>query len=302
MARILLTGGTGFIGRHLRRSLGPRSVLLLGRDMPLLEENEGWARVDLSQPFSPEVLDDGETLCHMAYSMSEHAKNLVYNRNLIEAVNSCPNIEKVVLVSSLSVYSGTLLPVVDEESPCNPVGEYGETKLACERIWREGLREDCALIVLRPGAVVGPGGEGLVTLVRDALYRPAIGSVKRGILYEHSVHYVAVDNVAAVLCFCLYDPRATLHDTYIISDDHYPENRSYAAVQDLVREISGRSPLPRLPAPRLAVKVLGKVIGMNLGLKRIFSSNRIHEAGFEDVVPLREEIRRVVESLEGQVA
>lgn len=237
----------------------------------------------------------------MAYSMSDHAKNLIYNQNLIEAVNSCSNIEKVVLVSSLSVYNGTLLPVVDEESPCNSIGEYAETKLACERMWREDLRGGCTLIVVRPGAVVGPGGEGLVTLVRDALHRPTIGVVKRSILYKHSVHYVAVSNVAAALGFCLYDPRATLHGTYIVSDDHYPENRSYATIQDLVREISGRSPLPRLPVPRPAIKALGKAVGINLGLRRVFSSNRIHEVGFEDAVPLREEIRRIVKSLEGEL-
>lgn len=299
MAYVLLTGGTGFIGRYLRQVLRQQPVLLLGRDRPSLRENERWARVDLSRPVASEELADGEVLCHMAYSMSDHRKNLVYNRHLIEAINSCPNIEKVVLVSSLSVYSGTLLPIVDEESPCNPVGEYAETKLACETMWREGLREDCTLIVVRPGAVVGPGGEGLRTLVRDALHRPAIGALKRSILYDHSVHYVAVSNVAAALCFCLCDPRAASHDTYIVSDDHYPENRSYAAVQDLVRSLSGCPPLPRLPVPRCAVKGLGKMVGINLGLKRVFSSARIHEVGFEDVVPLQEEIRRVVESLEG---
>jgi nucleoside-diphosphate-sugar epimerase len=136
-----------------------------------------------------------------------------------------------VLLSSISVYGeGTAPTVVDEDSLCNPVGEYPETKLACEALWREGLRRDCFLTILHPSEIVGPGGRGLLPFIRDALERPLMGVVKRGVLYHRRLHYVAVSNVAAAVLFCMERPPTTRREIYIVSDDHRPENESYAAM------------------------------------------------------------------------
>jgi nucleoside-diphosphate-sugar epimerase len=298
---ILLTGATGFIGGYLRRALEPDPVILLGRKKPPLLPNERWSHVDLAEPVAPEELEGGEVLCHLAHSMGSGRENITYHRHLLDAANTCPNIKRVVLVSSMSVYSGNAEAVVDEETPCDPVGEYPKTKLACEKLWQEGLREDCALTVLRPSEVIGPDGVGLRTLIRHALHRPVVGAIKRSVLCYHSVHYVAVSNVASAIRFCLRHPQASMRETYIVSDDHYPENESYATMQDLVRSIAGKRPLPSLALPRWMVRILGSLTGRPLlGLKQVFSSQKIHDAGFEDATSLRDEVKRMVQAVEKQ--
>lgn len=293
MSAVLLTGGTGFIGSHLRRALTTGSVTLLGRREPNLLPNECWFSVDLMQPVPTQYLEGGEVLCHLAYSMSGGRDNLQYNHHLLEAVNTCQSIGHVLLMSSTSVYGETASPVVDEESPCKPVGGYPETKLAVELLWREGLRDDCALTVLRPSTVIGPGSIGLASMIRDALHSPIVGPIKRSVLYHRSVHYVAVRNVVAAVLFFLRRAPGSTQETYVVSDDHQPENKSYATMQDAVRTSVGRSPFPSLPMPQSMLPALGKLTGRStLGLRRCFSSQKLHDSGFEDATALYDEVRR----------
>jgi nucleoside-diphosphate-sugar epimerase len=299
MTTVLLTGGTGFIGGHLRAALRGSRVILLGRKKPALLNNERWRYVDMAGPLVPEKLQGGEVLCHLAYSWTAGRENVAYNRRLLDAANASPGIKRVILCSSTSVYGVSRSPVIDEESSCEPVGEYATTKLACEMLWREGLRDDCSLTVLRPSEVIGPGGVGLLPLIRDATQRPVLGAIKRGALYHRRLHYVAVSNVVAAVRFCLERRQDSPQEIYIVSDDHQPENRNYATMQDAVRSASGRRPFPGIAMPRWVLTVLGKATGRPaLGVEQIFSSRKLHDAGFEDAISLYDEVRRTVQSFE----
>lgn len=301
MNGILLTGGTGFIGGHLRKALRDESVVLLGRNELDLSSNERWVHTDLANPVSPETLKGSEVLCHLAYSMSSGRNNLGYNRHLIDAVNRCSDVRHVVLMSSTSVYGASPSSVVDEESPCIPIGEYAETKLACELVWRDELRDDCALTVLRPSTVIGPNSVGLLSMIQDALRRPILGPVKRSVLHHRSVHYVAVTNVVAAVLFSLRRQSKAAREIYVVADDHYPENKSYAAMQDAVRISSGRRPWPSVAMPHWALPLLGRLTNRpTLGLRRTFSARKIHSAGFEDGTALCDEVARTVASFERQ--
>lgn len=294
MPTILLTGGTGFLGSHLRAALN-EPVVLLGRKKPHLLRNESWRPVDLSEPVALEKLAGGETLCHLAYSVPVGRENVAYNRHLLEAVNASSMLRRVVLVSSISVYGENHSRVLDEESPCYPVGEYPETKLACEMVWRDGLREDCELVVLRPTEIVGAGGKGLLSLIREAVDRPVLGAVKRSLLRHRQLRYVAVSNVVAAVVFCSLSPQASTREIFVVSDDHYPENGSYAAMQDFVRKLSGKHPLPSLPVPGWLVGFLARLSHRPLNLRQTFDSRKIHDAGLSDATTLADEVRTLVE-------
>lgn len=293
-----MTGGTGFVGGHLRAALQSYEVVLLGRKEPTdLTDNERWSHMDMADWVAPEDLGEGEVLCHLAYSVTDGRKNIAYNRCLLDAVNARPEIKQVILLSSTSVYGPSAERVVAEQTPCNPIGEYPETKLECEMLWREGLREDCDLTVLRPSEIVGLGGRGLIPLIRDALKRPLVGAIKRSVLYHRRLHYVAVRNVVMAVLFCLERPPAARREVYVVSDDHQPENEGYAAMQDAVRKIVGRPPLPSLAVPRPVLRALGGITGHPLDFVRVYSSQKIRDAGFVETVRLIDEVRSLVRSL-----
>lgn len=299
MRAVLVTGGTGFVGGHLRPLLRQCEVALLGRNEPALRENEHWRHLDLSERIDPVSLSAGEILCHLAYSMQAGTANVGHNERLLRAVNGSPDIRRVVLLSSTSVYGEDVTEgVLDEDSPCNPSGSYGKTKLECEMLWREGLRHDCELFVLRPSEIIGPGGRGLLPIVHDAVERPLVGIVKRTVLYHRRLHYVAIRNVVAATRFALELPRseAGCREIYIVSDDHQPENGSYAAMQDAVLEAAGRRPLRGVALPRPLLRILGNAIARPLSSGHVYSSRRLRDAGFVDA-PFVDEIGRLVRSL-----
>lgn len=296
MSEILITGGRGFVGSHLRHTLSDFPVQILARRHSTTQPNETLIEMDLARPVCLSG-SAGSALCHLAYARADGARNIDYNVHLVDAVNSCPQIGHVLLMSSVSVYGSRAAGTVDEVTPCDPHDEYSRTKLACETVWKKRLRKDCGLTVLRPTQVIGPGGIGLVSLIRDTLQRPAYGILKRSLHQHRSVHFVAVRNVATAVRFLLIRGVPANPETYIVSDDHQPENRSYAEMQDTVRRISGKSPLPSIPAPRWAVGGLGRLTNRPLTTRNTFSSDALHAAGFHDAVPLREEVQRMVHAL-----
>jgi len=297
---VAVTGGSGFIGRHLRPVLAGRPVWLLGRSEPDLAAGEGWLPVDLAEPVSLAGLPDGTILCHLAWSHASGPANVRHNQHLLDAVNACPGVARVVVLSTVSVYGLRATGHLDEASPCRPDSKYARTKLACELLWREKLRDDLPLTVLRPSTVVGPGGLGLLPLARDALHRPAVGVLKKSLRRDHSVNFVAVSNVVAAISFVLDRPPREHRECYIVAEDHRPENAGYAAMQDVVRRIAGRRPLPGVPVPDWAVRGLAAATGRPLRVRRTFSSEALRSAGYTDAVPLLDEVRRVVAAVEWQ--
>ena len=74
--------------------------------------------------------------------------------NLLRAANN--NVGKFLFVSSSMVY-GDFSGSVDENSPCNPKGQYGVLKLAGENLVKNWSREsNTPYTIVRPSAVYGP--------------------------------------------------------------------------------------------------------------------------------------------------
>lgn len=276
---VVITGASGLIGRHLRPELSDRPVTLLGRRRLDLQPNETWQHTDLAQPVTLPHLPSSSSLCHMAYAMDEHEANLAYTHHAIDAVNACPTIDHVVMMSSVSVYGANAAGLIDEETTPRPDSAYARTKAACEKAWLDRLRRSCRLTVLRPTAVIASDGPGLDALVGDALHHPARSIAKRALQHRSTVHFIAVDTVVAATRFVL-DREGQRREIFVVSDDEAPENSDYATMQQTVRGLVGRKPLGTPVLPQPLERPLGRILGKPLGVRRMFSSAKIAEAGF----------------------
>lgn len=296
-ATVVLTGGTGQVGRWARIALRDRNLILLGRNDPHSGPWERWMPVDLAAGPVKLAVPTGAALCHLAYDNADQGRNLDMTLGLLAAVNSCPEITRVIVVSTISVYGTDHRGVVDEASPCRPRTPYGRAKLASEQTWLRALRPSCELAVLRLGAVVTAGRPASYALVTDTLRRPLraalLGSVRRG----SGVYYVAAPTAAAAVRFALDSPLPSRRAVFNVVDDELVQNADYAAMQDAVRALAGRPPQARIFLPDAIVAVAGRLIGRPHDAGPI-SAAAFRSAGFVNPVPLRDELARIVGMVE----
>src|SRR3954466_5761861 len=161
--KLLVTGGTGFIGSHLAeqgRRQGADVVVLGLTDRP--EERVNADRLSrMGVEVLPGSITDAE-LCrraargathifHLAVAMREGGKsdeffesiNLDGTRHLLEAA-SRQRVERFVYCSTIGIYGHRAPGITNEDSALRPGNIYERTKVSAERLVRE-FAEKCDL-------------------------------------------------------------------------------------------------------------------------------------------------------------
>ncbi|MFZ1491004.1 MAG: NAD-dependent epimerase/dehydratase family protein [Ilumatobacteraceae bacterium] len=169
MARVVVTGAGGFVGRALLDSY--RSV---GWDVAGVELSPApdWAREwdvvagDVSEPGTwQEHLVGADVVVHTAALVSNVVSrrrawqvNVCGTRNVVEAVAE-GGAKRMVQFSSLAVYSHHRDGVLDEHHPVRPSGDvYGDTKIAGEQVVLQAhAAGEVQATIVRPGDIYGPG-------------------------------------------------------------------------------------------------------------------------------------------------
>ncbi len=197
--KVLVTGGSGFIGMNLMQSLidDKFDVLNIDRSKPLLEQHiPYWKKVDLLdkeqlteavQNFQPDIIvhlaartDLDETVTLKAYD-----DNVGGVSNLLSAVSHTDSVKKVLVTSSMLVCRIGYTPKTDEDYAPSTV--YGESKVQTEKITRAS-EPDCCWAIVRPATIWGPYHYGLKSgffsiLDRGLYFHPGRQEVKKSYGY-----------------------------------------------------------------------------------------------------------------------
>jgi len=176
--RALITGITGFVGRHLSHQLDREGWKIFGIDLPVEKERipEGvteYESVDITNLSDlKKTLEktDPQVIFHLAAQSSVSLSfqdphptfmvNLLGTLNLLEVLRHQPKKIKLLIVTSCDIYGSVPekdLPI-DEETPLHPESPYGVSKAAQDMLADQyGKTYDLPIIRLRPFPHTGPG-------------------------------------------------------------------------------------------------------------------------------------------------
>jgi nucleoside-diphosphate-sugar epimerase len=165
---VLVTGSTGFIGRHLVDLLKQKNCQVL--------ETGGSAAIDLCDPCQVKSIPDTDIIVHLAArsfvpdSFSEPEKfyrnNFLSTLNLLELARK--NNSRFVFFSTY-VYGVPVYLPIDEEHPVAPLNPYTQSKVIGEQLCSSFQRDfNLPVTVFRPFNVYGPGQNASFLIPRIA--------------------------------------------------------------------------------------------------------------------------------------
>ncbi len=326
----LVTGATGFIGRHLVNALSrdQRALAVLARRAETAAGLWPGAAIDvrfgdLEQPQTLRGTCSGvETVYHLAGcahkenaydpSTEEQFRHAIVDGTealLAEAASA--GVKRFVFVSTVKAMGEGGEACLDESSPAHPQSPYGRAKLAAERaVFEAGERAGMHVSVVRYPLVYGPGNKGniprMIRAVDRGIFPPLADNGNR----RSMVH--VYDAARALIAAA--DSAAANGQTYIVTDGEvYSTRRIY----DMIRAALGLAPrrwgvpvgmlqaagamgdlIGRLRGSAFAVdsQVLEKLIG-----SAWYSSEKIsRELGFRPAYTLADALPAMVAEYQGE--
>lgn len=313
MGRILLVGGSGFVGTRLVECLHNQTVQIVDKvtshfypSLTTLGDVRDQHRMD-------EVMDnDVDTVVLLA---AEHRDDvtpisLYYDvnvegaRNVLNAMD-IHGVRNIVFTSSVAIY-GMNKPNPDERHPADPFNHYGKSKWQAEellRAWYEKDPEHRSLTIIRPTVIFGERNRGNVYNLLSQIASGRFLMVGKGTNIK-SMAYVG--NVVALLDFCLKSTRPGYRVFNYVDKPDMNMNELVAQVETSL----GRK-LPKIRfsywvglCGGLCFDVLAKLTGRKFEISSIrikkfcattqFDASAVHASGFVPPYTLAEGLHRTL--------
>ena len=308
--KVLVTGGTGYLGRSVVHALAAR-----GHDLVVFARSASRSGLpgtavdgDIRDRAAIERAATGcDAIAHAAALVSIWRErredfddiNVGGLRNVL-AVAATLGTPRVLYTSSF-----VALPPRGRTEPI-AANDYQRTKVLADRLADDAVREGSPLIRVYPGVVYGPGsfteGNLVGRLIADHLKHRLPGLIGP----EHPWSYSYVDDVAAGHCEAL--ERGRIGGRYALGGENAPQRRVF----EIVEQETGQRPPLRIPFPmadlmgaveEARVSVFGGTPLITRGAVEIFrhdwsldSSEAVRDLAYT-MTPLADGVRRTLESI-----
>jgi farnesol dehydrogenase len=309
--KVLVTGGTGYLGRAVVTALASR-----GHDVVLFARSASRSGLpgtaidgDIRDRAAVERAAAGcDAISHAAALVSIWRRrrmdfddiNVGGLRNVLAAA-AAHRTPRVLYTSSF-----VALPPRGRSEPL-VANDYQRTKVEADGIAGDAVADGVPLIRVYPGVVYGPGtfteGNLVGRLIADHLEHKLPGLVGP----EQRWSYAYVDDVAAGHCAAL--ERGRVGGRYALGGENAPQRRVF----EIVQQLTGRRPPPRIPFPiaalmgaaeELRVTLFGGTPLITRGAVEIFrhdwsldSAEAIRDLGYS-LTPLDAGVQQTLQSIE----
>jgi len=266
MKRVLITGGSGFLGINLARHLletGHEVVILDKEPFDYPEMDRVTIHLgDIRDEQILEVAMSGvDAVVHTAAALPLNSKQEIYSveidgtRNVLSAAKRA-GISRFVHISSTAVYGVPDHHPLTEEDELIGVGPYGIAKIEAEKVAGD-FRDSMTVSILRPKSFIGPERLGVFALLFDWAYSGARFPIpgKGSNLYQ----YLDVADLCDAILLCLEAESVFANDTYNIGAQEFGTFKDdFQSVLSLAGHGKKVVSIPAMPAIWL-LRVLDRV-------------------------------------------
>jgi dihydroflavonol-4-reductase len=277
--RILVTGGSGFIGSRLAldTARSGHELIVAGQlntdaERSRAKELEA-AGVKLEQgplqdaDYAKRVVEGCQAVIHLAAAQHEANVpeqyfidvNVGGTRTLLEAAERA-GVGRFVYGSTIGVYGESAGETLDESSPPRPMNMYGRSKLAAEGVVKE-FAARMPVSIVRISETYGPGDFRLLKLFR-ALDRGRFLVIGAGTNRRQAIH---VEDLIRGLMLAATNPKA-VGETFVLAGEE--TMTTVEMVEQVSRALGRPAPTRRVPLwPFLAAAVVMEKTLSPLGIQ-----------------------------------
>ena len=227
--KILLTGGSGFVGKHLLAALDSKEVVLMGRSK--VSDFKGtWfcSKIDGETDFS-ECLKGIDIVVHCAgRAHIVNEKNFdaiaMYRKINSEGTKNLAKqaakagVKRFIFISTIKVLGEKteLGSTFRSTNPLNPQDPYSISKAEAELGLKAiGKTHSMEIVIIRPPLVYGKGVKGNFKSLLKLISLPI--PLPFGLM-QNKRSLVSVENLVDLIVVCLKHPNAK-NQTFLVSDD-----------------------------------------------------------------------------------
>jgi len=239
MTKILLLGGSGFLGQSLLRKLEQKNSVKLMIHNSNLQTNAQKFNGDIlsKNSFIHEIRDD-QIIINLLGQITSNESDLIDSNILggLNLLNSCidKKIKHIILISSINVYGENLERPSKEIDPLHPKTTYGIVKMITERIYRQFSETNgINVTVLRLADIYGPNKKnGFLTQIINSLNDKTIvpvcyndGKQQRDMLY--------IDDAIDCILNVINNPHHGFNSFNVSSGKRYSINELISKIEKI---------------------------------------------------------------------
>ena len=256
--KVLVTGGSGFLGINLLRYLHAKGFRLASIDVQPFTYPDLQGKVEVHQADIRDAaavataVSGADMVVHTAaalplYSPEDiHTTDVDGTQNVLEAARAA-GARRVVHISSTAVYGIPDHHPLLEDDRLEGVGPYGQAKIDAEARCLDYRKKGLVVPILRPKSFVGPERLGVFALLYDWALDgrnfPMIGSGR------NRYQLLDVEDLCEAIHLCLTLPADRVNDTFNIgAKDFTTMGEDYQAVLDRAGFGKRIVPFPAAPA------------------------------------------------------
>jgi len=297
--RILITGGSGFLGQSLLPLLLNHEIILLGRKKPEIIsnfKNLTYIEHDLRKNTFPNIPEKIDAIIHLAAIASGEAKNtkdyfttnVLITRNLLKFAKET-KIPHFIFASSVSVYGAWKKSPLIESDALLGTSPYAVSKIIAEK---EIVESGINFCILRIASVFGNGSKSFISKLENLANKGFLPMAK---MTDSNKSFVHIDDLVRFIQIVLEKKVSG-----IFNIAHKEEIEFNSLIKLLIKNKQKENPNKKIRivlVPNFVLqleKFILYIFNKELGLKPLFeqftvsSDKAKSELGFEASVSVKE--------------